>query len=267
MRIAAAHAFERDAPARASEARDAEILARARGDPPARHRGGAFGRLLGLAGAAEDKGRHARRLGGELESLRRRRRIFAHFADDTGKTGMPQAFFHREEDIGVAARLDMDHAVGVQPREVKGRGEQVVPAQAPEDGALGSREDAGEEDRRARIVGQVGASGDLMERAGRDAAARKPRIDRLDAERNDLVPRAHALDPRNCGAKIGEDGRVVHDVIGLGRLLIRSLFVPSRLAESSGTLELASSRSAILSILNRVWLARVLIVGQIRRQK
>lgn len=180
---------------------------------------------------------------------------------------MAEAFFHGEKDIGVAACLDMDHAVGMQSREVKGRGEQVVPAQAPEDGALSPREDAGKEDRRARIVGQVGASGDLVKRASGDAAARKPRIDRLYAERNDLVPRAHPLDPRNCGAKIGEDGRVVHDVIGLGRLLIRSLFVPSRLAESSGTLELASNRSANLSILNRVWLASVLIVRQIQVQK
>ena len=267
MRIAAAHAFERDAPARTAEARDAEILAWARGDPPAGRRGAALGRVLGLAAAPEDKGGYARGLGGELEPLRRGRRIFADFADDTGKPGVAQAFFHREQDIGVAARLDVDHAIGMQSREVKGRGEQVVPAQAPEDGALGSREDAGEEDRRACIVGEIGASGNFMERAGRDPAAWKPRIDRLDAERNDLVPRAHALDPRNFGAKIGEDGRVAHDVIGLGRLLIRSLFVPSRLAESSATLELASNRSATLSILNRVWLARVLIVGQIRGQK
>ena len=217
MWVAAADALERDAPARTAKARNAEILARARGDPPARYRGAALGRLLGLAAAAKDEGGYARGLGGELEPLRRRRRIFADFADDTGKAGVPEAFFHREEHIGVTARLDVDHAVGVQPREVKGRGEQVVPAQAPEDGALGPREDAGEEDRRARIVGEIGASGNFMERAGRDPAAWKPRIDRLDAERNDFVPRADAFDPRNFGAKIGEDGRVAHDVIGLVR--------------------------------------------------
>ncbi|KFG88634.1 hypothetical protein BV98_003468 [Sphingobium herbicidovorans NBRC 16415] len=130
---------------------------------------------------------------------------------------MAQAFFHREQDIGVAARLDMDHAVGVQSREMQGRGEQVVPAQAPENSPFGPREDAGEEDRRARIVGELGASGYLVERAGRDSAARESRIDRLDAERKHLVPRAHAFDPRNFGAKIGEDGRVAHDNIGLGR--------------------------------------------------
>ena len=225
MRIAAAHAFERDAPARPPEARNAEVLARARGDPPARHRGGALGGLFGLTTAAKDKGRHARGFGGELEALRCCRRIFGHLADHARETGMAQAFFHRQEHIGVAARLDMDHAVGVQSREVKGGGEQVMPAQAPEDGPFGSRKDAGQEDRRARIVGQLGASGDLVERAGRDPAVREPRIDRLDAERNDLVPRAHAFDPRNCGAKIGEDGGLAHEVIGLrGTANVPSLF-------------------------------------------
>ncbi len=174
MRIAAADAFERDAPARTAEARNAEILARARGDPPTRHRGAALGGLFGLAAAPEHEGGHARGFGGELEALRRGRRIFSDLADDARDARMAKALLHREQDIGVAARLDMDHAVGVQSREMEGRGEQIVPAQAPEDGAFGAREDAGEEDGRARIVGELRTSGDFVERAGRDSATRKP---------------------------------------------------------------------------------------------
>lgn len=84
-----------------------------------------------------------------------------------------------------------------------------------------------------------------------------------------MVPRARAIDPRNFGAKIGEDGRVAHDVVGLGTSFACSLFVSCQPAKSGATPQLAPNIlapniSAILSGMNRVWLARVLIVGQIQ---
>src|SRR3546814_9533518 len=56
MRVAAAHPLEIDAPAWAPEARDAEILARAGGDPPACQRCTAFDRRAELRCPAKQKG-------------------------------------------------------------------------------------------------------------------------------------------------------------------------------------------------------------------
>ena len=176
--------------------------------------------------AAEDEGRDAGSLGRELQPLRRRGRILADLADDAGKPGVAQAFLHREQDVGVAARLDMDHAVGMQAGEVERRREQVAPPQAPEHRAFDPREDAGEEDRRAGVVGEVGAAGYLVQRAGRDPAARQARIERVDAERDGSVPRARALDPRDARAQIFEDDGLVHG-IGQTRERVDSFLVCS----------------------------------------
>lgn len=146
---------------------------------------------------------------------------------------MTEAFFHREQDIGVASRLDMDHAIRVKPGQLQGRGKQVVPAQAPEDRAIGAGEDAGKEDGCARVVRKFGAPNEFVKGAGCYSAQRQARVDRLKPERDDIMPRGHAFDSRNFGANIGKDGGLVHDVIGLGRRLIRSLFVPTRGKESS----------------------------------
>ena len=129
---------------------------------------------------------------------------------------MAEAFLHREQHIGVAARLDMDQPIGVKARKMQGRGEEIAPAQAPEDGALGSGENAGEEDRRARIVGKFRAARDLVERARSQPAAGQPRVERIEFERDDVMTRGHAFDSRNFGAKIGEDGGLAHGIIRSG---------------------------------------------------
>lgn len=82
---------------------------------------------------------------------------------------MPQAFLHGEQHIRIAARFDIDDPVGVQPRKMKRGRKQVAPAQAPQDRTLDACEDAGEEDRRARIVGKIGAAGNFMQCASGDA--------------------------------------------------------------------------------------------------
>ena len=85
---------------------------------------------------------------------------------------MAEAFLHREEDIGVAASLHMDQAVRAETRKMKCGREEVAPAQAPENGSFGPRENAREKDGGARIVGQFGTSRDLVERASDKPAAR-----------------------------------------------------------------------------------------------
>ena len=138
---------------------------------------------------------------------------------------MAEAFFHREQDIGVAPRLDMDQPVGVKPSEMKRRSEEVAPAQAPEDRPFGPGENAREKDRRARVVGKFGAARDFMERARGEPPSRQARIDRVEFKRDDAMTRAYALDSRNFGAKIGENGGLAHISINLGNMNC-SLFVP-----------------------------------------
>lgn len=97
---------------------------------------------------------------------------------------MSQTLFHGEQDIRVAAGLDINHPVRMESREMQGGREQVTPPQAPQDRPLDARQNAGEEDRRTGIVGQVGTAGNLMQRAARDPAAGQPRIDGVYPERD-----------------------------------------------------------------------------------
>ena len=125
---------------------------------------------------------------------------------------MAQTFLHREQHIGVAARLDVDHAIGMQSREMQRRGKQVAPAEAPEHRSLDAREDTGEEDRCAGVIGQVGTSGDFMQHAGRQAAARQMAVERLDSEGDGRVQCSRPLDLGNAGAQFGKDGRLAHGI-------------------------------------------------------
>src|SRR3546814_12588738 len=101
MRGAAAHPLEIDAPAWAPEARDAEILARAGGDPPACQRCTAFDRRAELRCPAKQKGGDTRRLGSQLQPLRGGRRIFCDLTDNPGETGVTKAFLHGDENIEI----------------------------------------------------------------------------------------------------------------------------------------------------------------------
>lgn len=110
---------------------------------------------------------------------------------------MAQALLHREQDIGVAAGLDMDDPIGVKPGELERGREQIAPAQAPEYGTVDPREDAGEEDGGAGVVGKIGAAGDFVKRAGGQAAAGQVAVDRVEFERKGRMANAHAFDPRD----------------------------------------------------------------------
>lgn len=139
---------------------------------------------------------------------------------------MPEALLHREQDLGVAARLDVDHSIGVQAGQAQGRSEQVPPPEAPEHLPLRAGEDAGEEYRGACVVGEVGTARYLVQRAGGYAAAGKARVERLDSEGYRAMPRTRALYPCDARTQIFEDDGLLHGIDRLMDGLTRSLFVP-----------------------------------------
>ncbi len=153
---------------------------------------------------------------------------------------MPKAFLHREQHIGVAARLDMDQPVRMKTREMEGRREEVAPAQAPENrSSVRARMPA------RKIVALASSASSGLPATSWSApvikpTARQPRVDGVDFERDNLVTRAHAFDSRDFGAKIGEDGGLAHDIIRPGGGSLRSLFVLCLGFSSQGT------RSALL---------------------
>lgn len=212
MGITATDALKRHVPARMTKARDSEILAWAGHDPPACHGGGAFQRLCQSRGTTENESRDAGHLGRELEPLGGDAGIFGDLADNAREPRVAQAFFHRQQHIGIAARLDMDHPVGMEPSKMQRGRKQVAPAQAPEDRAINPRQDPGEEDRRTRIVSEIGAAGDFMEGAHDDTAPGQARIDLVQAERDRLATGTGTFDPRDTGSQILKDDRAMHDI-------------------------------------------------------
>ncbi len=125
---------------------------------------------------------------------------------------MAQAFLHCEQHVRVTARLDIDHAAGMKSGEMERGRKQVPPPQAPEDRAFHARENAGEKDRRAGIIGEIGASGYLVKRARRDAAARKTRIECVHPERYRTVLHANALDLCDARSQIFNDDCIAHSI-------------------------------------------------------
>lgn len=113
---------------------------------------------------------------------------------------MAKAFLHREQHIRVAACLDVNYAIGVQSRQMQCWGKQVAPAQTPEHWPLDPSKYAGEEDRGAGIIGEIGTAGDFMQRACGQAAARQVAVERLDAEGDGSELGSRPLDLGNAGA-------------------------------------------------------------------
>ena len=124
---------------------------------------------------------------------------------------MAQAFFHRGQHIRIAPRLHEDDPVGMEPGKLQRRREEIAPAQAPEDGAVETAEDAGEKDGRRCVIGQLSAAADFVQGTRHEPASRKSAIDLVNAERQSAVPRADAFDQRDLRPKIGNDGRLTHD--------------------------------------------------------
>jgi len=212
MRIAAAYALQHDFPPRPSEARDSQILARSGGDPPSCYRCGAFGELVQFRGPPKHERRNAGGFRRQLQPFRRGSRVFGDFADHPAQSGVMKAFLHRKQHVGVAAGFDMNDAVRMKSSNMQGGGEQISPAQTPKHRPLAAREDAGEEDCRARVVGEIGAPGNFVESAGRDPAARQARIQRLYAKRESAMANPHALNLRDTRTQIFEDDSLTHNI-------------------------------------------------------
>lgn len=90
--------------------------------------------------------------------------------------------FHCQQDIAVAAGLDMGHPVGMKTGKMQRRSKQIAPAQAPEHRAIDARKNAGKENGGAGVIGKIRAAGDFMQRTGRNSAARKTAIELVYAE-------------------------------------------------------------------------------------
>ena len=146
---------------------------------------------------------------------------------------MSQALFHREQYVGVAARLDINHPAGMKACEMEGRGEQVAPAQTPKDGALHAGKDSRQEDRRARIIRKIRTARHFMKGARCNTAARQSLIQFVDTKRDRVVPNAYALDMRDARSQIFKDGGLMHGIQETRESLISSLFVLFGLRESS----------------------------------
>ena len=125
---------------------------------------------------------------------------------------MTQALLHCQQDIAVAAGLDMGHAVRMKTGKMKRGCKKVAPAQTPEHRAIDARKNAGEENGGARIIGKIGAAGDFMQRAGGNAAAGKPAVEFVYAERNCRMARGAALDLDDARTEIFKDGGLRHDI-------------------------------------------------------
>lgn len=106
------------------------------------------------------------------------------FADDSAEPTVTETFLDTGEYSLVVARLDVDHAVGREACLGQRRCEEIGPRDDPKDLAPGSRGDPGSEECRRRAIDRaVTAAGDLVERAERQATARKARVDVGDPER------------------------------------------------------------------------------------
>lgn len=125
---------------------------------------------------------------------------------------MAQAFLHREQHIGVAARLDMDHPVGMEAGKAERRGEQVAPAQAPEHRPIDPRQDSREEDGGGRIVAKLRATSDFVKRAAGESAARQVTVYAVQPERNAAMAGAHPLDLRDTRTQMIEEGCGRHNI-------------------------------------------------------
>lgn len=164
----------------------------------------------GVRCTAKHKRSHPGRLRRKLETLGGCRADLADLADDARQPRLAQALLHRDEHIGIAARLDPDHTVGMKSDEIERRSEQVAPAQAPEDRAVQPGKDAGKEDRSGRFVAQRAAAGDLMQSARRQSRARQIIVDIRDTEGQRIVTRSDMLDAGDARAQFLDDGLMPH---------------------------------------------------------
>jgi hypothetical protein len=133
----------------------------------------------------DEESRYAARPSAELQSPGRHQPEAGDLAHDSGKPAMSQSLLHRGKDLGIAPGLAVDDAVGMQARPSESWGEQVPPAQAPQDG-FGPKpgKDAGDEQGGDRGMLRGGRAGlaHLVQRPELQAAVGQVRVDLRHAE-------------------------------------------------------------------------------------
>jgi len=125
---------------------------------------------------------------------------------------MAQAFLHGGQDMGVASDLDEDDAIRVESGKMQGGREQVTIGEAPEDRAIESRQDSGEEHGRCGIVGELTATCDIVERARRNPARRNVPVDRLDAKRKYRVTRRSTFYRSDLRTQVSKGRGLTHGI-------------------------------------------------------
>jgi len=149
--------------------------------------------------------RHPGCLGGKLQPARGGQAQFsADLADHGGQFGMAQPLLHSEQHCIRVAGFGIHHAMGYQTYAGKSGGEQVGSLQHPEHVAAHPGEPSCDEQRCRGAVLHLGAStGNLMQRAARQAASGKMPVDRRYSEccHRFLAPGRPPFQPRDASAK------------------------------------------------------------------
>jgi len=159
--------------------------------------------------------------------------------DNRGKPAMPQTLLKTGKHSLFVPRFDIDHAIGDEPGLGEGRGEEVLPNDAPQRPAAGPSGDSRRKERRGRAVDRaLAAAGHLMQSAERQSASRQMPVDRLDAEGQHQSPACgRAFEAPDALAKLLDNrkagGRPHVLCNSLGRVVC-SLFVSITPRESTG---------------------------------
>lgn len=132
-------------------------------------------------------------LSGELKTPRGGRGHPLGLANHGTQAAMAETLLQQREQLGVVPRLGVEHALGIEPRLIEARREQVAGAYHPQHRPGRPRGDAGHKQGRSRLVAPVSAlARHLVQRVDPEAGIAKPSVDRAKTEGQDqaLMPAA-----------------------------------------------------------------------------
>jgi hypothetical protein len=185
--VAGAAPDQFEQPSGATDAWRRQSSRRERRNSPSRRRCRGLSEIRGFrlaTPAANRDGDRPRGFGRERQPARRRHRKPRDLGDHRAETAVTDSFLETRQHGLLVAGIDVDDAVGVETDLGQGRREKVLPRDAPEHLALGSRRDArGEQGGRGAVDGGVATSRHFVQRPERQPSAREAPVDGLDAER------------------------------------------------------------------------------------
>ncbi len=134
---------------------------------------------------------------------------------------MSQAFLETDEDRLLIARLDINHAVGHEPRLCESWGKKIRACEAPQNLSPRAGRDPRREERRGGGVDRVIATAShLMQRAKRQSASRQMLVELFNAEGQHRTPSvSRALEAPDARAKLLDTWMGYGRVHGLGNRL------------------------------------------------